>query len=106
MISDEIMDELYNSTHILIQKIVALGNHLQYFPKYDIYLLLTYLETKYIQPPYFHNVIVIMEFEHGKFNIILNTFQDRNHVYPYSANPGISLSGIRGCKIKFRVGGS
>ena len=98
------MDELYNSTHILIQKMVALGNHLQYFPKYDIHLLLTYLETKYIQPPYFHNVIVIMEFEHRTFNIILNNFQDRNHVYPYILNHGISLSCNRGCKIDFRGG--
>ena len=98
------MDEIYNSTHILIQKIVALGNHLQYFPKYEIYLLFTYLGTKYIQLPYIHNVIVIMKFEHSIFNIILDNFQDRNHVYPYSLNPGISLSGIRGCKIKFKGG--
>ena len=98
------MDELYNSTHILIQKIVALGNHLQYFPKYEIYLLLAYLETKYIQLPYFHFVIIIMKFEHSTFNIILDNFQDRNHIYPYSLNHGISLSCIRGCKINFRGG--
>ena len=65
-------------------------------------MLLPSIETQYSQTPYFHNAIVIMKSEHDTFKIILNIFQDRNHVYPYSVNPSISLSSIIGCKIKFR----
>ena len=84
MIFDVIMDELYNSTNLLIQTIVALYNHLQYYRKHEIYLLSPSLETQYSQSLYFYNVIVIMKLEHDIFKIILNIFQVRNHVYPYS----------------------
>ena len=83
MIFDVIMDELYNSTNLLIQKIVAIYNHLQYYRKHEIYLLSPSLETQYIQSPYLHNVVVIMKLEHDTFKIILNIFQDNNRVYPY-----------------------
>ena len=75
MIFDEIMDELYNSTHILIHTRVELYNYLQYDPKYEIYLYLPSLQTQYSQLPYFHNVIVIMKLEHDTFKIILNIFR-------------------------------
>ena len=75
------MNELYKSTHILIQTRVELYNHLQYDLKREIYLYSHYHETQYSQSPYFHNVIVIMKLDNVKFKIILNIFQDRNHVY-------------------------
>ena len=78
------MDEWYNSTHFLIQTRVAPYNHLQYYWKHEIYLLSPSFENQYSQFLYFYNVIVIMKLEHDTFKIILNNFQDRNHVYPYS----------------------
>ena len=104
MIFDDIMDELYNSNHISIQTRVYLNNHLQYDPNHEIYLFFPSLETQYSQSSYFRNVIVIIKFEHNTFKIILNIIQDRNNVYPYSVNPGIYLSSMRGCNINFKGG--
>ena len=50
-------------------------------------------------------MIAIIQFEHSKFKIVFNIFKDGKHVYPYSVIPGISLSGIRGCRKKVRRGG-
>ena len=102
MIFDEIMDELYNSIHILIHTRVELYNYLQYDPKYENYLLSPSLETQYSQSPYFQNVIIIMKLEHDTFKMILNIFQDRNHFYLYSVNLGISLSSMIGYKMNIR----
>ena len=69
------MDELYNSTHLLIQTIVALYNHLQYYRKHEIYLLSPSFENQYSQSLYFYNVVVIMKLEHDTFKMILNFFR-------------------------------